>query len=143
MRSMPGPCISSARTSGALGCNWPNNTRPTAPAEIAAAATAHLPFSLAAFLLVAGPRFHMDWGWGYRVNDYVPCPALAPAVAPCYVPDAWFPLLLKAPGTPLAGMQAHGAWAFTRNFTGVNVSVDFAAETASLAWQDGSLDTFP
>jgi hypothetical protein len=143
MRSMPGPCISSARTSGALGCNWPNNTRPTDPAAIAAAATAHLPFSLAAFLIVAGPRFHMDWGWGYRVNDYVPCPALAPAVAPCYVPDAWFPLLLKAPGTPLAGMQKHGAWAFTRNFSGVNVSVDFAAETASLAWEDGSLDTFP
>ena len=143
MRSLPGPCILSPRTSGALGCNWPNNTRPSAPAAIAAAATAHLPFSLAAFLLVAGPRFHMDWGWGYRVNDYVPCPAFAPAVAPCYVPDAWFPLLLKAPGTPLAGMRKHGAWAFTRNFTGVNVSVDFAAETASLAWGDGSLDTFP
>jgi hypothetical protein len=143
MRSMPGPCISSKRASGALGCNWPNNTRPTAPAALAAAATAHLPFSLAAFLIVAGPRFHMDWGWGYRVNDYVPCPSLAPAVAPCYVPDAWFPLLLKAPGTPLAGMQQHGAWSFTRNFTGVNVSIDFAAETASLAWDDASLDTYP
>ncbi len=143
VRSLPGPCVSSGPTSGALGCSWPNNTRPTAPAALAAAATAHLPFSLAAFLLVAGPRFHMDWGWGYRVNDYVPCPALAPAVAPCYVPDAWFPLLLKAPGTPLAGMQPLGAWAFTRNFTGVNVSVDFFSETAALAWRDGSLDTFP
>jgi hypothetical protein len=143
VRSLPGPCVSSGQTSGALGCSWPNNTRPTEPAAIAAAATAHLPFSLAAFLLVAGPRFHMDWGWGYRVNDYVPCAALAPAVAPCYVPDEWFPLLLKAPGTPLAGLQQHGAWGFTRNFTGVNVSVDFAAETASLAWEDGTLDTFP
>ena len=143
LRALPGPCVSGGATTGALGCSWPNNTRPTQPAAIAAAAAAHLPFSLAAFLLVAGPRFHLDFGWGYRVNDYVPCPALAPAVAPCYVPDAWFPLLLKAPGSPRAGMQPRGAWAFTRNFTGVNVSVDFAAESASLAWADGSLDTFP
>ena len=142
LRALPGPCVSGG-SQGALGCTWPNNSMPTDPAALAAAATAHLPFSLAAFLLVAGPSFHMDWGWGYRVNDYVPCPALAPAVGPCYCPDNWWPLLLKAPGTPLAGMQQQGAWAYTRNFTGVNVSVDFAAESSSLAWADGTVDVFP
>ena len=139
LRALPGPCV--AGGNGTVGCKWPGDSLPTTPAALAAASTEFLPFSLAAFLLVAGPRFLLDWGWGYRVEGYVPCPVLG-GQSPCYVPDEWWPPLLKAPGTPL-GPATNASWRFTRAWTGVNVTVDFVAESAELAWADGTVDATP
>ena len=145
LRALPGPCVgggTGGKTGTGIQCRWPNNSTPTTPAALQAAATAFLPFNLAAFLLFAGPSFLMDWGWGYRVEDYVPCAVLG--VGPCYVPDEWWPPLLKAPGTPMGpATNATSPWLFTRTWTGVNVTVDFIAETAVLEWADGSVDATP
>jgi hypothetical protein len=52
-------------------------------------------------------------------------------------PDGWWPELLRAPGTPL-GECAYDATSgvFSREWSGVSVSLNVRDETAVLTWKD-------
>jgi hypothetical protein len=113
---------------------------PRTPAEYRAAALKYVKFPLVAFLVVAGPRYIFDYTWGYRSNDYVPPVDDSGAVpgAPALqsmAPRGWFPDFVRAPGTPLGEASFDGAFTFSREWTGVSVSVNVKDETSKLVWK--------
>jgi hypothetical protein len=147
----PGPCLGYI-AGQELGCTWPfkngskpvpngpNGTPPT-PAGKRAAAGALIAFPLGTFLCAAGPRWHLDYTWGYTINDFVPGEPGTHAVAgqpsyQSYTPDGWYPELLKPPGTPLGPCKYSPATqTFAREWTGVSVKLFMANETATLVWK--------
>jgi hypothetical protein len=97
-------------------------------------------FPLAAFLVLAGPRWLLDYTWGYRSYDYVP-PVDDSGTVPglpnmqSMAPLGWYPDFLRAPGTPLGPASYDGAYTFSREWTGVSVSVNVRDESATLTWK--------
>ena len=99
----PGPCV--GYVAGLLGCTWPFtngsknvpngwNGTPTTAAAMRAAAGRLITFPLATFLCAAGPKWHIDYTWGYEVNHFVPNANGTAGIAgqpglPSYVPDGW------------------------------------------------------
>ena len=100
----------------------------------------HYKFPLAAFLIVAGPRYLMDYTYGYRSYMYVP-PIDGSGAVPgvptlqSYAPQGWYPDFLKAPGTPRGPASFDGMFTFTREWTGVSVSINVQQETATIVWK--------
>ncbi len=106
------------------------------------AAAKLIAFPLATFLCAAGSNWLLDYTWGYEVNHFVPSepnthtlpgqPAL-----PSYAPDDWYPDLRKAPGMPL-GECTHDPvkGTFSREWSGVSVSLNVNDETAEVRWKD-------
>lgn len=148
-KSGPGPCV--GYVAGELGCTWPFangtppvpngwNGTPRIPDKLRAAAAHLLTFPLAAFLCAAGPAWHIDYGWGYEVNHFVPGLPTSHALAgqpdlQSYAPDQWYPDLLRAPGTPRGECVYDPATKiFRRNWTGVAVTLSVDTETATLDW---------
>ena len=151
----PGPCV--GYIAGLLGCTWPLangseparngwNGTPQTAAGMRAAAAALITFPLATFLCAAGPKWHLDYTWGYEVNHFVPgavgSAAHALAGQPnltSYAPDGWYPELLRAPGSPLGEcvheVDAMGASTFRREWSGVSVRLNVRTETAVLGWK--------
>eukprot|EP00041_Stephanoeca_diplocostata_P011313 m.185092 g.185092 ORF g.185092 m.185092 type:complete len:456 (-) comp18491_c1_seq14:386-1753(-) len=142
VRSMPGPCVHGGTSTApdsdrrdAIGCTWPNATTPASPAAKQAATGKYVTFPLAAFLIVAGPEYHFDYSWGYRSNSYVPH-ADSGTDQDSYMPDTWIPAFLKAPGTPQGPAIRHGSsYRYSREWSGVSVSVDVQSEEASIRWK--------
>lgn len=135
-----------------LGCTWPfaNGTKsepnkmngtPLTAAGRRAAAAKLITFPLATFLCAAGPRWHIDYTWGYTVNDFVPNDNVTGAFPgqpklQSNAPDEWYPDLLKAPGTPLGECVYDSATqSFSREWSGVSVTLSMANETAELRWK--------
>ena len=118
----------------------PRLPAPGTPAQKRAYVLEHARFPLAAFLVVAGPRFLLDYTYGYRSNMYVP-PTDSTGSVPgvphlqSFAPQGWYPDYRKAPGTPLGDAVFDGAYTFARNWTGVSVSVNLRDETATIRWQ--------
>jgi hypothetical protein len=52
-----------------------------------------------------------------------------------YAPKGWYPDFLKSPGTPLGEATFDGLYTFSREWTGVSVSVNVKDETAVLKWK--------
>jgi hypothetical protein len=146
----PGPCVGYI-AGQSLGCTWPftngsknvpnkMNGTPQSAQALRAAAAKLITFPLACFLCAAGPRWHLDYTWGYMTNDVVPgepdTHALPgqPALQ-SYAPDNWYPELLKAPGVPLGECTTGDNVTFTREWSGVSVSLSVADETATLTWK--------
>jgi hypothetical protein len=151
----PGPCVGYIAGQDE-GCTWPfangstapvpnkmNGTPQTAAGRRAAAAKL-ITFPLASFLCAAGPKWHFDYSWGYSINDFVPGQGPNSTLAgqpnlESNAPDEWYPVLLKAPGTPRGACAYDAATStFTREWTGVSVSLNMAEETATLEWKGAS-----
>tara|TARA_B110000208_G_scaffold90349_1_gene113848 strand:+ start:6004 stop:7356 length:1353 start_codon:yes stop_codon:yes gene_type:complete len=150
-KSGPGPCV--GYVAGLLGCTWPfangttkpvpngwNGTPKTAAAMREAAAKL-ITFPLATFLCAAGPKWNLDYTWGYEVNHFVPGEKGTHALAgqpnlASYAPDDWYPDLLKAPGTPLEECEFDEKTStFRREWSGVSVSLNVRNETAVIHWK--------
>ena len=147
----PGPCVGYMAGQD-LGCTWPfangtkgvpnkmNGTPPTAEERRAAAAKL-ITFPLATFLCAAGPLWHLDYTWGYTINDFVPNDHATGAFPgqpklQSNVPDGWYPDLLQAPGTPLSECAYDSATqSFSREWSGVSVTLSMANETAEIRWK--------
>ena len=147
----PGPCVGYVAGQD-LGCTWPfangtkaepnkmNGTPPTAEGRRAAAAKL-ITFPLATFLCAAGPLWHLDYTWGYTVNDFVPNDNATGAFPgqpklQSNAPDGWYPDLLQAPGTPLGECAYDSATqSFSREWSGVFVTLSMANETAEIRWK--------
>jgi hypothetical protein len=115
-----------------------NGTPQTAQA-LRDAASKLITFPLACFLCAAGPKWHLDYAWGYTVNDFIPGEPGTHALPgqaglQSYAPDDWHPALLKAPGTPLGECTTKDNKTFTREWSGVSVSLSVEDETATLDW---------
>ena len=52
-----------------------------------------------------------------------------------YAPRGWYPDYRRAPGTPLGEAVFDGAHTFTREWSGVSVSINIKDETATLDWK--------
>jgi hypothetical protein len=85
-------------------------------------------------------RYIYDYTWGYRSYDYVP-PVDASGSVPgspglqSYAPLGWYPDFTKSPGTPLGEADYDGEYTFSREWTGVSVSVNMKEETYKLDWK--------
>ena len=110
-------------------------------AQYRAAALAQCTFPLAAFLIVAGEKYLMDYTYGYRSNAYVPPVDGSGGAVPglprlqSLAPEGWYPDYLQAPGTPVGGAVFDGKYTFSREWSGVSVSVNVRDETAQLHWK--------
>ena len=77
---------------------------------------------------------------GTRSNDYVP-PVDDSGAVPgvpglqSTVPRGWFPDFARAPGTPLSKATFDGKFTFSREWTGVSVTINVKEETVKLAWK--------
>jgi hypothetical protein len=147
----PGPCV--GYVAGYIGCTWPFLNKSTAPASNQMngtplsdgarreAAAKLITFPLATFLCAAGPLWHLDYTWGYETEYFVPGVGETHALAGqprliSDVPDGWYPALLEAPGTPLGECTYDAATStFAREWSGVSVSLNVQAETATLVWK--------
>jgi len=147
----PGPCMGYI-AGQSLGCTWPftngstnvpneANGSPQTAAALRDAASKLITFPLACFLCAAGPRWHLDYTWGYTTNDFVPGEPGTHALPgqpnlQSYAPDNWHPALLRPPGTPLGECSTKDNRTFTREWSGVSVRLSVTDETATLTWKD-------
>jgi hypothetical protein len=92
------------------------------------------------FFIVAGPRYLLDYTWGYRSKDYVPPTGDTGSVPgvpnlQSTAPEGWYRDFERAPGRPLGeAVFDEVAGTFSRNWTGVFVSINVREETAVLQW---------
>ena len=118
----------------------PNGEFSWAAARKRAFALTHYEFSLAAFLVLAGPRWLLDFTWGYRSADYVP-PIDNSGTVPglprlqSSAPLGWYPDFLQSPGTPLGGATFDGAFTFSREWSGLSVTLNVKDESAKITWK--------
>eukprot|EP00040_Diaphanoeca_grandis_P018649 m.98092 g.98092 ORF g.98092 m.98092 type:complete len:483 (-) comp27034_c0_seq6:112-1560(-) len=151
----PGPCVGYIAGQD-FGCTWPfaNHSTPPLPNQMngtpqtaeerRAAAAKYIGFPLATFLCAAGPKWHLDYAWGYTVNDFVPGSNTTHTLAgqpllESNTPGSWYPELLNAPGTPLNTCTFDATTqTFSREWSGVSVSLNVVDETAVLKWKDES-----
>lgn len=148
----PGPCV--GYIAGAdLGCTWPFqnkstkpvpnewNGTPRTPDQLRAAAAKLITFPLATFLCAAGPKWHLDYTWGYTINDFVSGEAGTHALPgqpnlQSLAPDNWYPDLMRAPGKPLGECTySNKTHTFSREWSGVSVKLNMRDETAQVAWK--------
>lgn len=113
------------------------------PAVLRANATKKIGFPLATFLCAANARWKFCYAYSYSVQSYVPGDPTSPnhtlagqPLLPSWVPDDWYPLLKNSPGTPLHECKYDSATqTFSREWTGVSVSLNMAHETADIRWK--------
>ena len=97
---------------------------------------------MATFLCAAGPKWHLDYTWGYTINDFVPGVGENKTIPgqpllESNAPDEWYPDLLKAPGSPLGPCEFDSdTLTFSREWSGVSVKINMKHETAVLKWKN-------
>ena len=95
------------------------------------------------FLCAAGSHWKFCYAYSYNVQSYAPGDPASPnhtlagqPLQPSWVPDDWYPLLKKAPGTPLHECVYDSATqTFRREWTGVSVSLSMRDETSVITWK--------
>ena len=95
----------------------------------------YLPFNLAAFLTVAGPRTYFSQAVWYSAHQgYYPCPE---APDTCMAPQPWYPMLSRPLGNPKDKRVQIGDYKWRREFEHATVLLDLKdplGEGTNIIW---------